>query len=182
MLFRSLVEQTKQAGALRETPTRPMVARLALLVHPTERNRRVPPMLTRLSLCRSCFWPLGLAACDLSAHHHSGGRSTHVDAAFTPRDPASRQPLDERSARDKALGHCRDAEIAARDGASFVVVPETEARDSNRVVHCHNWYERRPVTGADTATVGVDASYADAADACDSSGARSAGRRVVAWR
>lgn len=97
-------------------------------------------MLSRLLLLPTLLLALlGLSACDVSAYRLSGGQWTHGDASFTPQDPASFKPLDERFARDQARGYYRGAEIEGSDGASFVVVSETEARDRDNVFFCETY-------------------------------------------
>ncbi len=109
---------------------------------------------------------LALSACDVSNYRRSGGKWAHGDASFAPQDPASFKPIDERFASDKMRSYFRGAEIEGSDGASFVVVSETEARDRDSVYRCDTY--RNPqeywsiqhlrivrIEGADAATYGT---------------------------
>ncbi|MEO6281381.1 DKNYY domain-containing protein [Roseateles sp.] len=105
----------------------------------------------------------GLVGCDRANYHRSSGQWMHGDASFTPQDPASFEPLDERFARDKLRGYCRGAVIDDSDGASFTVVSQTEARDRSNVYHCDTYRKAQEywtaqhlrivqIEGADAAT------------------------------
>jgi len=79
------------------------------------------------------------AACDASGYRKSGGQWMHGDATFTPQDPASFKPLDDRFARDALRGYCRGSVVAESDGPSFAVVSANEARDRNGVYYCDTY-------------------------------------------
>jgi len=149
-LFRSLPKQSKQAGTPPETPTRPAAARLALLVHPARAEPTDVPMPSRLFLLPTLvFALLGLSACDGSNYRHRGGEWAHGDASFTPQDPSSFQPLDERFARDRdsvffcetyrnsqeywSILHLRIVRIDGADAATYVSLDKGYARDKHRV-------------------------------------------------
>jgi len=121
-------------------------------------------MLSRLLVLPVLLLALfGVTACDVSTYGRSGSQWTHGGAAFTPQHPASFEALDERFARDKLRGYCRGAAIDGSDGASFVVVSDTEARDRLSVYRCHTYRQAQEywsiqhlrivrIAGADAAT------------------------------
>jgi len=97
-------------------------------------------MLSRPSLILTLLLAaFGLAACDSSGYHRSSGEWTHGDHAFTPQDPATFKPLDDRFARDAVRGYYRGSVVAGSDGASFIVVSENEARDKSNVYYCDTY-------------------------------------------
>ena len=123
----------------------------------------IPMRSLVLFLLTSMLALFGIVACDASNYRRKAGQWAHGDAAFTPADPASFEPLDERFARDKVHGYCRGAVVDDSDGASFAVISETEARDNHRVYHCDTYRKAQEywsihhlrivqIDGADAAT------------------------------
>ena len=130
-------------------------------------------MLSRLLRLPILLIALGcVTACDGSSYRRSGSQWKHGDTAFTPQHPASFEPLDARFARDKLRGYCRGTAIDDSDGASFLVVSETEARDRSSVYRCDTYRKAQEywsiqylrivrIAGADAATyVSLGTGYA----------------------
>lgn len=85
------------------------------------------------------------------------------DAIFSPKDPATFQPLGQYFGRDSQQGYCRDSPVEGSDGVTFEALSEHEARDQHSVYYCDTYrksqeywaYQHLRITiiaGADTAT------------------------------
>ena len=96
-------------------------------------RRRLPLIVTLLLAA------FGIAACDSSAYHRSGGEWKHGDDVFAPEDPTTFTPIDALFAKDAVHGYYRGSAVVDSDGASFTVVSAHEARDRHRVYYCDTY-------------------------------------------